>query len=118
VEPIRRLSDIISQLFGVRTAPRLNNYGNTVGITAVIILQDDPRRVGAIIVNNSLATLYVSPLPDVSSTKGIYVAPGGGSLILNWEQDFELVSHKWYAIAGAALSAVTVLENRIQGAAS
>lgn len=110
---VKSLSDLIFQMFGIRTVPRANPIVSTVGTSAIKILSENPLRTGLIIVNLSLSSLFISPTPDVSTTKGIYVSPGGGAYILKWEEDFELVSHEWYAIAGAAAQPIYVLENSL-----
>jgi hypothetical protein len=82
-----------------------------VGVSVVEILSSNPNRVSILIVNLSLNNLYISPQNDVSATKGIYIAPSGGAITLQWDRDFELVSQPFFAIASGAASDVFILEN-------
>lgn len=104
------LADLIAARFGVRTEAALNRSGATVGVVAASILRNDPRRLGALIVNLSTAAVYVSPSRGVSATAGVRLAPSGGTFGLDWEDDFDLTGYEWHAVADAAASAVLVIE--------
>lgn len=104
------LADLIERAFGTRTEHRVNRQGTTVGVAAGIILRSDPRRLAATIVNLSAVAIYVAPGREVSATKGIRLAPSGGSLILVWDEEFELLGWEWWALADAAASAVFTSE--------
>lgn len=106
-----QLSEMLENLYGVKTFPQYNKVVDQVGTTVVQILKANPNRVSFLIVNLSANNLFISPLPDVASTKGIYIAPNGGSITVQWDRDFELASYAFYAIASGATSNVFVLEN-------
>lgn len=112
---VKSLSDLVFQVFGIRTFVRANPLVSSVGVSAAKIASINPRRVGLIVVNLSLAAVYISPAPDVSSTKGIYLPAGGGAYVLKWQDDFELLGSEFYAIASAAASGIYVLENIMIG---
>lgn len=105
------LSEFLQNLYGVKSNYQVNKRVSTVGVTAVSIMSNNPNRLSFLIINNSANNLYISPLNDVASTKGIYIAPSGGSVVLQWDRDFELVGQEWFAIASGALSNVFILEN-------
>jgi len=106
-----QLSDLLQNLYGVKSTFSVNKRVDTVGVTVVSIMSANPNRLSFLFVNNSVNNIYISPINDVASTKGIYVSPGGGSVIFQWDRDFELVSSEWFAISTAAASNVFILEN-------
>lgn len=106
-----QLSDLLQNLYGVKTFPQVNKTTSAVGTSVTRILSSNPNRVSFLVVNLSANQMFISPEPDVSSSKGIYIAPNGGSINVQWDRDFELVSQPFFAIAGAAASEVYIIEN-------
>jgi len=105
--------DVIRGLFGVDTTPNKNPLTNSVGVTAVKILSNNPKRMSVLIQNLSANTVYIGLKPDVSNTNGILLAANGGSITLQYDKDFQLVTNEMYAIASGAASSILVLENNI-----
>jgi len=106
----KTLSQLLQERFGVKTTYRENPKVSTVGVTAVQIVSYNPNRLGLVVINLSTNNMYVSPWLDVSSTKGILLAPLGGSLSLIWDEDYEFTANEFYAVAAAAASAIYCLE--------
>lgn len=106
-----QLSDLLQNLYGIKTFPQTNKKVDTVQDSITQIMSANPNRVSFLIVNLSANNMYISPSNDVSSTKGIYIAPNGGSISVQWDRDFELVSQPFFGIAGGADSDVFILEN-------
>jgi hypothetical protein len=106
-----QLSDLLQNLYGVKSFPQVNKKASSVGTSVIEIMSSNPNRVSFLIVNLSVNNLYISPQNDVSSTKGIYIAPSGGAITLQWDKDFELVSQPFFAVASGAASSIFVLEN-------
>lgn len=105
------LAELTMSIYGIKTTPRINPLVSSVGASVTKIMNNNPNRVSFIIVNLSANIMYISPENDVSSSKGIILAASGGSFIVQWDRDFELVSHEWYCIAGGAASSIYILEN-------
>lgn len=105
------LSQMLVDLYGVKSTHHLSNSGFTVGVAITNIIKANPNRLSFLIVNLSGNALYISPRPDVSAVQGIYVAPNGGNIQLTWDKDFELVSQEYFAIASGANSQIFILEN-------
>lgn len=104
------LADLIQTRFGFATEAADNRSVSSLGTSAATVLRNDPRRVAATIINLGAVAVYLSPTNDVSSTKGIRLAPNGGQLTLNWEEDFDVVAWEWFGIADAAATSVYTLE--------
>jgi hypothetical protein len=105
------LSQLLEGLYGIKTTNRINPYIDTVSTSATKFLANNPNRVSFIIVNMSANSLYISPLADVSTTKGIFIASNGGYAIFTWDRDFELVSQEWWCIGSAVGTTIYTLEN-------
>ncbi len=105
------LSDLLNGLYGINTVEKINPVVSAVGVTAVKVLNNNPNRVSFIFVNLSVNSIYLSPLNDVSSAKGIYVASNGGYVVMQWDRDFNLVSREWWAVATGAGSNIFIAEN-------
>lgn len=104
------LADLVEGRLGVKTEFALNRSGTSIGISAVQVLRNDPRRLAATIVNLGVAALFVAPTRAVSATNGIRLAPSGGSLTLIWDEDFDATGIEWFGLADAAANAVHTLE--------
>ncbi len=110
----RTLADLVRGHLGVPTFTRENPEVSTVGVTPVTVLRQNPNRVAFTIVNLSAVEVFLRPLQNPSATVGILVGPGGGSLTLDWLEDFDLCGYEWRAVANAAASPVFVLEWLLQ----
>ncbi len=110
---IRSLHDLIEHKYGVKTAHRVNPVVTQIEVTITKFLQGNPRRVSFVITNVGAAPIYMTPDNLPSTTRGIYLAPNGGSASLTWEDDFELLTYPWHAIASGAASECIVIENYI-----
>jgi hypothetical protein len=76
----------------------------TAGTTQSTIAPADPERVVLSIVNLSSGVAYVALSPAVSATRGIALAANGGSITITADDDGELVTRAWYALATLASS--------------
>ena len=104
------LFQMIEALFGIRTVHHENPVTDNVDIAVTNILSGNPRRVGFVVFNLSANTIFIAPSNIVSATRGIYLAPNGGSASLVWDRDFEIICMPWYAAASADTSVVYILE--------
>jgi len=104
------LSDLLRERFKVETESVENQLVAAVGVAAVQVAVNNPDRVALNFINLSVNIIYISPFPGVAAAIGIRLDPNGGWRSLVWDEDFELVSHDWYAIAAGAGSAFYTLE--------
>ena len=103
----------VYQLVEVRLGLRLDfaiSAAKTIGTTDEVIAQNNPGRTNLTIINLSLNTLYLAPLRPASSTNGILLGAGGGSLALNYNDDLIQPALEWHAVASGSGSAVFVIE--------
>jgi hypothetical protein len=96
--------------FGFKTRAIVNPLVASVGTTAVKVLNNNPDRIGWLIVNLSANTIYIAYGPDVSSTKGISIALNGGTASSVVSEDGEAVTYEVWAVAAGADSAIYVVE--------
>ncbi len=108
------LHEILESLYGVRTYPRENAAGSEVGVVAEVIARNNPMRASLLVVNMSANVMYIGLTAAVAATHGMIIAPNGGSILFQWDRDFELVTEEWYCVAAGANSDIYVLENILQ----
>ncbi len=100
------LSDLLKSRLGIETRNQESPVGAVVNAASALLLPNNPDRVGLIIVNLSANVIYISPRDPAAAAAGIRLDANGGWRSFVWDEDFELVSHDWYAIATGAGSAV------------
>jgi len=104
------VSSWLQRWFGsrVRSAPSQA----TAGVATATLLQSNPNRMGFTVINLSTNNVFVAPAEagTVSSTNGILLAPSGGALSVQVQNDGDLSEHAWNIIASGAGSAVFVNE--------
>ena len=107
---IRSVYELLAQQWGANLDFEENPVTASVGVTDVVILKNNPRRLALIIINLSANTVYVRPGSNAASaTAGIVLISGGGSLTMDPISDFNLASLEWHAIASGAASSIYVL---------
>ncbi len=113
----RPLAALLEEKLGTKATP-FNNPLNvaSIGVTAVRILPSNPNRFAWIFIDLSPNLMYLLDSNLVSAVNGIQVGASGGNVVAIWEEDFELVSHEWWAVAGGAASAFIVISIESAGA--
>lgn len=106
----KNVHEIVEELFKTRTTYRVNPTVDKVQNSVTKIMPNNPKRLSFVIVNLSNVSIYISPDGDVSSSKGIILFPNGGTIIMKFTEDLELVASEWYGIANAPNSDIYVLE--------
>ncbi len=104
------VADLLEKQYGVKTTYNVNPLVNQVAATKTRVLDMNPRRVSFALINLGVVFITLSPDPDVSLTRGIYLVPNGGTLGMVWTEDFEMTTMEYFAIANGAASDIYVLE--------
>ena len=107
----RPLAALLEEKLGTKATPFANPLNvASIGVTAVRILPSNPNRFAWIFIDLSPNLIWLLNSNLVSPSNGIQVAASGGNVISDWEEDFELVSNEWWAVAGGAASSFLVVE--------
>lgn len=77
--------------------------------TAPFIPQNGDR-VGLLIANVGLQTVYVGLSSAVGAANGFLLVPNGGAIAINAKDDFTLTSRAWWSFATPSPSSLYVLE--------
>lgn len=104
--PAKNTVDLINQRYGVKTHFIPNPLVSAVGVTAVQILGNNPRRLAWVFCNLSPNNIYLAFDNGVSATRGLWLAPSGGMISATLEDDFELVCYEVWAVASGANSSI------------
>ena len=84
----------------------------TLGASVISMLAPDADRLGILLVNTSTDLVYVGFDEQVSSSRGIYLAPNGGSLGIQADEDMTLPTLGLYGLSSAASSDILALTLR------
>lgn len=79
-------------------------------IVAASVVGNNPDRLGLLIENLGANTVFLSLAPNPSSTKGMALAPNGGSVSLTVDEDFTLVTRQFFAASPGGASQLYVSE--------
>ena len=93
------LSDFVRERFGVDVRFNPVALATVAGTTATQIWRANADRLELTFINLGATTIYIFVDPSVSSSKGIYLAGGGGAVVLTAGEDGELVGYPWYAVS-------------------
>ncbi len=113
MDKVGSLKEYLISRYGVDTRPGVNPITDAVAITATRVLTDNPRRLSVLIMNVGANPIYIGRDNTVSSSKGIYLAAGGGAITLQPDQDFNSVASERWAIAVGGVSTIYIEENVI-----
>lgn len=105
------LKELLNDMFGIQTFEQINKTTSDIDSTVKTILKANPNRVSFVIFNLGTAAAYISIENDVSSSKGMYIAPNGGSITVQWDRDFSLPAREWFGISSLDNQSVLILEN-------
>lgn len=100
----------VAKYFGMKTRAVPNPVTASVSTGVTRIAQNNPDRLSLLVINLSDATLYLGFFPDVSDTKGILLAAGGGTATFSAQEDGELVGYEFNIYSAADNKAIFVFE--------
>lgn len=104
------LHELLVKQFGVKSRGKVSTVEVGTDLPATKIVGNNPNRVGLTIVNYSSTIKYVSFEQSMGLTQGVYLAPEGGSISLNWQYDFDIVGWGWYGVSAGAAGSVNIIE--------
>lgn len=87
----------------------------TAGLAVTPLIGGDPDRLELVVLNLGGNDVFISPLTDVSTTKGIRLAANGGQFILQRFYDHSLTGWGLYCVSAAATSGLFVMAVRRYG---
>lgn len=102
------LSDLVEQQYGVKTDVKTSVV--SVGTTPTQVLDNNPNRVGYILINLSTNAAFINFDTSVSTNNGIFLAQQGGSFSQNWKDDFNIVGYSMYGIVASGSNNIFVAE--------
>lgn len=82
----------------------------SVGTARVTILENNPNRLAWDIINTSLIEIRVSSNPSLTNATGFLLAPQGGGMGMNFQEDGDGVGYEMYAIGVAAGGSIWLRE--------
>lgn len=104
------LAHLLEAHYGVKTTYKLNPLVSQAAITVTKVLSYNPNRLGFVFMNVGSNDIYLMPTNKPAAGNGIFISGGGGGVGFVWNEDFELVSSEWFAIAIGGVSNIYVHE--------
>jgi len=102
------LAKVLKDRWGVRTQAAQKTV--SLGTSPAELVPNNPDRLALLIINLSTNSVYVALDASVSSSKGMLLAPSGGSGSFSIDEDFQLVGWAIWGIATGAGSPLYVIE--------
>ena len=106
----RTVSDLLKAQLNLDGFTRENPESAVIGVAAEIVARNNPNRAALLIINLSTVDMFARPRVVPTANAGIRIGPGGGSMVVRWDEDFELPTAEWQLIANAAASPYYLLE--------
>lgn len=103
------LAKYVEKRWGVKSHSTENPVTDTALAGVTQILQNNPDRFEAIIINYDAVLMRLAPSQGVSATHGIPLDPAGGFAVINADDDGESVGYEWF-VYSAAGGTIYVLE--------
>jgi len=104
------LARFVEDRFKTKTRAIPNPLVDKVDAGVTKILNNNPDRLGFLVVNLSDTDMYLGWFPDVSATKGAFLAKSGGAVTLSAMEDGELVGYEFYIYCSLGAKPVFVQE--------
>lgn len=82
----------------------------TVQTTATTVVNNNPDRVGLVVINLGSVDVFAWIDNTVSTSKAVRLNANGGFFSLNVRDDFTLVAEQWVAIGNGGTAAVAAIE--------
>ena len=112
--PVLSLQAAISRELGMRTRTAENRETEAMTTSAAVLLRADSGRLAALVVNLGAEAVFIRPNGIPSATVGIRLAPTGGSLSMNFREDFSIVGKEWQGLTASATSTLYVAEELLE----
>jgi hypothetical protein len=91
---------------------------DSIGTTPVNLLPGDADRLSIVLVNMSTSIMYVGYDGNVGSSRGVFLAANGGSLVSQVDEDLTLVTLPlWVVAASPSSDLFSVIIRRFAGLA-
>ncbi len=114
---IRSVRDLLNDRLGVPLEPRYNENGTGVPANQYTSkLRNDPTRVAFVLVNVGGVPIHAKPANAPSPAPfgaALRLEPNGGTLIVTWEEDGEVVAYEWQCFGVAGGGEIWVMAIRL-----
>ncbi len=102
------LHELIDNIFGVRTRSEENPENTGMTTTSQRILKNDSARLAFIINNLGQQTVVIRNQAGPTSSVGYSIGPNGGSMSMQFDEDFNKVGHEWFGVTPSGTSDIYV----------
>jgi len=104
------LAEILKQFVGATAFPRVNPEVSSVNLVATRVFRNRPNRFAAIVINTGIPSIWWSLDPTNTPGTGLLLQPNGGTLILDWREDFEMTGWEQFLVADVAPAPILSIE--------
>ena len=99
---IQDVYDLLRAEYGVDAEILVNSEGVDIDTTDKVILKLNPRRVALMVMNLAANAVFIRPIDAATTSIGVRLDPNGGTMSLNWRDDFNMSAMEWHGISGTA----------------
>lgn len=108
---------LINKELGQATRSEENRETEAMATTAALVLRADSGRLAFQIINLGSVAVFLRPRGAPTSTLGIRIGPTGGAYIVNYKDDYTLVTLDWFGVTASGTSTLYTVEELLEAGA-
>lgn len=109
------MTELTEAILGFQTEREAIPRTSTVGTTPTRILDQNPNRLQLVFTNPTPNELFIDTSGEVGLEDGFNVPANNGTVTLNVQDDGDLPTAEWYAVAGSAGTTVIHRGEEVRG---
>jgi hypothetical protein len=109
------MTELTQAVLGFETDREQIDRIQTVGTTPTRILDQNPNRLQIVFVNPTSNDVFIDTSAEVALGDGFSIPAGNGSIVFNIDQDGDVPTSEWYAVADTAGTDIVTRGEELRG---
>jgi hypothetical protein len=109
------MTELTQAVLGFETDREQIDRTQTVGTSSERILDQNPNRLQIVFINPTANDVVIDTSAEVALGDGFAIPAGNGSVVFNVDQDGDLPTSEWYAVADSAGTDIVTRGEELRG---